>query len=215
MKLVSVVIAAWNERDRIAWVIKEAKKYADELIVVDDGSTDGTRQVAEKLGAKVVSNNGKKGYIGAIKTGFKKAEGDIIVTLDADGEHKPRDIPQLIEPILEGKADLVLGNREKIARVSERLINRLTNLKVRTGDSGTGFRAMKKELAMKLGLKGKCTCGTLVLEASLYGARIAAVPVTLEVIPKERDIAWHHFWQIFFVLRLLLLARPPERGIER
>lgn len=206
----TVVIPARNEREGIAWVIEEARKCADEVIVVDDASTDGTRQLAEKLGAKVVSNKGKKGYIGAIKTGFEKASGDIVITLDADGEHDPSDIPLLVEPILEGRVDLVLGRREKISRISERLINWLTTFKVKVSDSGVGFRAMKKELALRLDLTGKCTCGTLVLEANHHGARIAEVPITLHPIPKGRKTAWSHFWQTFYILPWLFRQTPND-----
>lgn len=214
MNSVSVVIPAKNEGKRIGWVIEEARKYADEIIVVDDHSTDGTEQVAEKLGAKVTSNNQKEGYIGAIKTGFEKATGDIIVTLDADGEHDPGDIPRLVKPILDGEADLVLGTRQKISRISERFINWLTNFKVKANDSGTGFRAMKRDLALNLDLNGKCTCGILVLEANHYGARIAEVPITLRPIPKERKIAWAHFWQIFYVLRWLVKPHTRAESVK-
>jgi glycosyltransferase involved in cell wall biosynthesis len=185
-------------------VIKETKKFVDEVIVVNDGSTDGTGEIATRLGATVMANQLEQGYIGAIKTGFQRATGDIVVTLDADGEHDPNDIPDLLKLILEGKADLVLGRRERISRTSERFLNWLTNFRVKVSDSGTGFRAMKRELARKLNLKGRCTCGILVLEANSYGARIAEVPVTLRPVPKEREIAWGHFWQMFYVLRWLM-----------
>jgi len=197
---VSVIIPAYNESERIAPVIMAAQKHADEALVVDDSSTDGTGEVARNLGARVIENEHRKGYIGAIKTGFEKARGDIIVTLDADGEHDPSDIPRMVTPILEMRADLVLGKRKEIPRISERFINWLTNFKVKISDSGTGFRAMDKELALKLQLKGKCTCGILVIEANRYGARIVELPVTLRHIPEERKIAWSHFWQTFFVL---------------
>ena len=202
--MVSAVIAAKNERDRITWVIKETEKYVDEIIVVDDGSTDGTKQMAKGFGVKVVSNSGRKGYVGAIKTGFKEAKGEIVVTLDADGEHNPSDIPRLVQPILEGKADLVLGRRRKIARISERFLNWLTNLKVKVGDSGTGFRTIKSNLALELNLPGKCTCGALVLEADYYGARIAEVPIETIPTDKPRRIAWHHIGQTFYVFGLVL-----------
>ena len=201
---VSAVIPAYNERQRIAAVIEGTKRFVDEVIVVDDGSTDGTGEIARGLGATVMSNQFAKGYIGAIKAGFQEARGDIVVSLDADGEHDPADIPQLVKPVLEERADLVLGRREKISRASERFLNRLTNFKVKISDSGTGFKAMKRELAQKLNLKGKCTCGILVLEANSYGARIAEVPVALRPIPKKRKPAWSHFWQTFYVLRRLM-----------
>lgn len=204
--MVSVIIPAYNESERIAPVVRAAQKYADQVLVVDDGSTDGTREVVEALGSRVVENQYGKGYVGAIRTGFKEVNGDIVITLDADGEHDPSDIPRLISPILEMRANLVLGKRQEIPRISERFINWLANFKVKIGDSGTGFRAMDKELAIKLRLKGRCTCGILVLEANRYGAKIVEVPITIHIISKERKIAWNHFLQIFFVL--WELAKP-------
>jgi len=203
--VISVVIPARNEERSIALVIEEVRKYADEVIVVDDGSTDGTRASAEGLGATVVANELRGGYIGAIKTGFRHATGDIVVTLDADGEHDPHDMPVLLKPIIDDQADLVLGRRPEIPRVSERLINWLTNFRVNVGDSGTGYRAMKRELAVKLALAGKCTCGVLVLEAHSHGATIAEVPIGIRAIAKRRSVAWAH-WQTI-ALVLLWLAK--------
>jgi len=211
VKSYTVIIPAYNEERSIGEVIKQTQKFADEVIVVDDCSTDNTKELCQRLGAKVVTNEHRKGYIGAIKTGFERANHEIIVTLDADGEHDPSDIPRLVEPILMRKADLVLGKRENISRISERFINSLTNFKVKVVDSGTGFRALKRELASKLNLKGKCTCGILVLEANRHGARIVEVPITLNHTLEKRNIAWSHFWQIFYVLRQLL---KPHTGIE-
>ncbi len=198
--MVSVIIPAYNERERIAPIIRPAQRHADEVLIIDDGSTDGTRDVVETLGSRVVENQYGKGYVGAIRTGFKEVNGDIVVALDADGEHDPSDIPRLIYPILEMRANLVLGKIQEIPRISERFINWLTNFKVIISDSGTGFRAMDRDLALKLKLMGKCTCGILVLEANRYGATIIEVPITMCNIPKERKTAWNHVWQVFFVL---------------
>ena len=204
--LVSVVIPAYNEEKSIDEVIEQTRKFAGEVMVVDDYSTDKTKELCQTLGANVVTNEHRKGYIGAIKTGFQRASREIVVTLDADGEHDPSDIPRLVGPILTGKADLVLGRREEIPRISERFINSLTNLKVKVTDSGSGFRALKKELASKLVLNGRCTCGILVLEANHHGARIVEVPITIRHISDRRSIAWGHLQQIFHVL--LWLFRP-------
>lgn len=211
---ISAIIPAYNEKESIAEVITEAQKFVDEVIVVDDGSTDGTGVIARGLGAWVVTNEHRKGYAGAIKTGFEKARGDILVTLDADGENHPGDIPRLLKPILEGKADLVLGRRGRIPRPSERFINWLTNFKLKLADSGTGFRALKRELALKLDLKGKCTCGIFVLEANYYGARITEEPIALQPILKRRKRAWSHFWQIFYVLWWLVKLPTTVEGLK-
>jgi glycosyltransferase involved in cell wall biosynthesis len=207
---ISVVIPAYNEEKSIGEVIEQARKFAEEVIVVDDYSTDNTKELCLRLGANVVTNEHRKGYIGAIKTGFQRAGRETIVTLDADGEHDPSDIPRLVGPILTGKANLVLGRRKEIPRISERFINSLTNLKVKVADSGTGFRALNKDLASKLDLKGRCTCGILVLEANHHGARIVEMPITIRHVPERRSIAWGHFWQILYVLPWLLKRTPKH-----
>jgi glycosyltransferase involved in cell wall biosynthesis len=208
--VISVIIPAHNEERSIGEVIKQTRQFAGEVIVVDDYSTDNTKELCQRVGAKVVTNEHGKGYLGAIKTGFQRAGHEIIVTLDADGEHDPGHIPRLVEPILTGKADMVLGRRQEIPRISERFINSLTNLKVKVADSGTGFRALKKELASKLNLKGRCTCGILALEANHHGARIVEVPITVRYTPERRSIAWGHFRQIFYVLPWLIRQTPKH-----
>jgi glycosyltransferase involved in cell wall biosynthesis len=204
---VSVVIPARNEGSRIGAVIAEAQSHADEVVVVDDCSTDETGAVACSLGARVVANELQAGYLGAIKTGFRHATGEIVVTLDADGEHDPRDIPRVVEPILAGDADLVLGRRPEIARFSERLINRLANFRVRVADSGTGYRALTTDLARTLELKGPCTCGILVLEAHSLGAGITEVHVSIRTTGKPRRIAWAHARTIARVVLWLVSKR--------
>ena len=124
--------------------------------------------------------------------------------MDADGEHRPEDIPRLAAPILSGEADLVLGGRSHIARISERFLNRLTRLRVKgVSDTGTGLRAMRRDLALQLRLEGRCICGVSVLEAAALGARITEVPIQLTGIEKSRRVAWYHGPQLFHVLRWL------------
>jgi len=208
VKRVSVVIPAYNEAETIGTVIEKAMKYADEIIVVDDGSTDKTGEIAAKKGAKVIRHKENRGYIEALRTGFEEATGDIIVTLDADGQHPPDEIPKLVEPILENKADLVLGAREELS-LSEKIITLLTNLKVKASDASTGYRAIKKEIAKSMKIKGKCTCGTFVLEAAKLGARITEIKIKTK--PRETGksrINKKHFIQTLIVLKELLRTRP-------
>ncbi|MFW5898715.1 MAG: glycosyltransferase family 2 protein, partial [Candidatus Saliniplasma sp.] len=167
--MISAVIPAYNEEERIEEVLLETKEYVDEIVVVDDASLDGTPRIACKH-AELMVNPKNLGYIESLKKGFIRAKGDIIVTLDADGEHDPSYIPKLVKPIQEGKADLVFGSRSKIHRPSERLISKLVRSKAGIYDTGTGFRALRSELAKRLKLPGYCTCGTLVLEALYQGA---------------------------------------------
>jgi glycosyltransferase involved in cell wall biosynthesis len=200
---VSVVIPAYNEETRVAEVVRGALAHADEVIVVDDGSTDGTARAAEGAGARVV-RQANAGYVAAIKRGFREAAGDVVVTMDADGEHRARDIPRLVAPILAGEADLVLGARGHVTRPSEWFLNRLASLRVKVSDSGTGFRALRRDLALRLELRGRCICGISVLEPLALGARIVEVSVELARVDKPRRIAWYHLPQVWHVVRWLL-----------
>ena len=208
--LSTVIIPAYNEAKSIGRVVEAAAQYADEVIVVDDGSTDNTTDTAREAGAMVICQE-HRGYIPAIKRGFREAAGYVVITMDGDGEHHARDIPRLMAPVMAGDADLVLGRRQKLPRVSEKLINWLTSIKVKVSDSCTGFRAIRKELASGLNLKGQCTCGILVLEADYLGARVAEVPIEIIPIDKPRRIAWRHLMQIFYVLGWLLRGKQIRR----
>lgn len=205
------MIPAYDEEGRIGDVVRAAAGYADEMVVVDDGSTDRTAEVARAAGAYVVQQ-ANAGYIAAIKRGFREASGDIIVTMDADGEHRPEDIPGLVKPILDGEADLVLGARPHIHRLSERFLNWLTSFRVKVSDSGTGFRALRRELALQLNWKGRCICGISVLEPEALGARIMEVSIKLKEVRKPRRIAWFHLLQVWYVLKWLpkLIGRASK-----
>jgi glycosyltransferase involved in cell wall biosynthesis len=200
---VSVIIPAYNEGNRISHVLNKLIRQNYEVIVIDDDSKDNTVEVSEQIGAIVIRQN-KLGYINAIKNGFTHATGDIVVTMDADGEHDPDDIPGIIKPILEDKADIVLGRRNYIPRLSERFINLITAFRIPLHDTGTGFRSLKRDIALKLIIPGKCICGTSVLEYYLLGARVVEVPISIKFINKPRKIAWEHFIQWFYVIKLLL-----------
>ena len=106
----TVFIPTKNEQSTIGEVIREAKPYADELLVVDGHSTDNSVKVAEDLGVKVILDNGK-GKGDGIRTGIGLAKKDIIVFIDADGSHNISDIPKLVLPILKGEADIVIASR--------------------------------------------------------------------------------------------------------
>ena len=149
------VIPAYNEEDRISDVISNTKKYVDEIIVVDDGSVDDTLNKANKANFKArhIVNMGKGC---ALKTGFKAAldkGADIIITLDADGQHDPKEIPKLINFLKENDLDAVVGYRSEnpnmpsLFKFGNNFINKalkmLFDLNVR--DSQSGFRVYKVE----------------------------------------------------------------------
>ena len=161
MKLV-VVIPAYNEEKHIGQVIDGVKKYTKNIVVVDDASKDKTGEIAREKGAHVYRHIINRGLGGALGTGIKAAllEGaDVIVTLDADGQHDPDDIPKLLELIVKGEADVVIGSRfirkQKlpfIRRVANYLFNIITMLLfgVFVTDSQSGMRAFTKKAARKI-----------------------------------------------------------------
>lgn len=151
---ISIVLPAKNESGAIGQTIQNihALQLAHEIIVVNDGSTDNTKAIAEQAGAKVVSHPYSKGNGAAIKTGARTATGDIIVFMDADGQHDPNDISRLIEKIEQGY-DLVVGARQKgsQASVGRGIANALYNnlatymTEQKVEDLTSGFRAVRAD----------------------------------------------------------------------
>ena len=111
---ITVGIPAYNEEKNIAKIIVKLKKTVDQIIVCDDGSTDSTSEIAESLGATVVKHAKNSGYGMAIRSIFlkgKEMNADILVTLDADGQHKIEDVNKIIKPVVDGQADISIGSR--------------------------------------------------------------------------------------------------------
>ncbi len=206
---ISVIVPAYQEEERIGPVLRQLRPYAQEIVVVDDASTDRTADVARAEGAAVISKRQRQGYLEALRTGFHHASCEVLVTCDADGEFYAADLARVAAPVLRGEADLVLGRRQHAPRWSEAVLTWIANLRCR-GDSGSGLRALSKPLALALPMSGKCTCGTSVLEAHLLGARIVEVDIELRPVSKGRSIHWFHAIQLWYVLRLLLKRRLPS-----
>ena len=202
---VTVLIPAYNEADRIGPVVAAlARDYP--VLVVDDASTDRTVAVAEAAGATVLRHAENRGYLAALRRGFDAVTTPVVVTLDADGEHDPDDVPAVAAPVLADEADLVFGVRETVPRPSERVLSWLANRHptIDVRDTGTGFRALRTELARRLEIGVACPCGTLALEAAARGARLGTVPIQTRPVAKPRGIAWGHARQLVAVLRRLL-----------
>ncbi|WP_325087210.1 glycosyltransferase family 2 protein [Acinetobacter johnsonii] len=151
---ISIVLPAKNEAGAIQQTVKAIRQLnrVDEIIVVNDGSTDDTAQIAEQAGAKVISHPYSKGNGAAIKTGARNAIGDVIVFMDADGQHDANDILKLIEKIEQGY-DLVVGARQKGSQASmgrgiaNKLYNNLASYmsEHQVEDLTSGFRAVRAE----------------------------------------------------------------------
>lgn len=212
MKTIAL-IPAHNEGERVGDVVRELNEYVDRIIVVDDSSSDDTAEAAREAGAEVVTHEENRGYLEALKTGFRKIDDeDVVVTLDADGEMDPSYIPHLLGPIERGEADLVLGRRGEVPRISERFLSSLAGLSVDVSDTGSGFRALRGELAKGLELRGVCPCGTFVIEAHRLGAEIVEVPVEMRAIQKRRGIAWKHLLQFLYLLGALINPHGTEES---
>jgi glycosyltransferase involved in cell wall biosynthesis len=208
--MISAVIPAYNEASRICATIAAVQPYVDEIVVVDDGSEDGTAAIARAASARVISQ-ANAGYIAAIKRGFQEARGEIVVTIDADGEFPADALSELVRPIQAGDADMVQGHRSAIPRSSERFLSWLANRRCAVGDTGTGLRALRSDLARQLEIRGACICGVLALEAVSKGAHLAEIQIKLQEIQKPRRIAWYHVRQFFYLLPWLL-KRYPSRA---
>lgn len=155
---ISVVMPAYNEAGAIDKVLRQTQELTNcqaEIIVVDDGSTDNTAEVAENAGAKVIRHPYNKGNGAAVKTGTLTATGDIIVFLDPDGQHDPGDIVPMVR--LMGQYDLVIGSRSFKGKgglhrnMANKIYNRLASYLTEQNipDLTSGFRAFKRKHLLK------------------------------------------------------------------
>jgi len=157
---ISVIIAAYREAENLVPVLERVKAslpQALEILVVDDGSPDDTAKVAREAGARVVSHSRKMGKGLALRTGMREARGDLIVFLDADGQDPPEELPRLVAPILEDRADFTNGSKflgecrpgaiSSLNRGGNLFMSGLINLLfgARITDSQSGFRAFRRD----------------------------------------------------------------------
>jgi glycosyltransferase involved in cell wall biosynthesis len=227
---VVVGIPAFNEEHTIARIILEAQKSADKVIVCDDGSTDYTAKIAESLGADVVRHEKNGGYGASIKSLFLRAHelnADVFVTLDADGQHEPNEIPIVIKPIIEGEADVVIGSRfvdkngtaemPLYRQLGAKLITKMVNGSAKNGvtDSQSGFRAYSHIALDRLSFfeDGMGASVEILLKASKNDLRIVEVPSTCKYNTGEGNTSSEHpvthgMGVVFSLIRLIVEERP-------
>ena len=167
----SVVIPTRDEEGLVGEIVDAVRPYADEVLVVDGHSRDRTAEIARTHGARVILDRGR-GKGDALRLALDEAAGEIVVFIDADGSHDPRDIPALVAPIAAGKADLVIGSRGKggsdelhgtlgqfIRYIGSQLIMLAINYRwnVRLTDSQNGFRAIRRDVGQRIGLTSNLT----------------------------------------------------------
>jgi glycosyltransferase involved in cell wall biosynthesis len=184
-------ICAYNEARYVGSIVLQARQHVDEVIVVDDGSRDNTAEVAELAGATVIvhsENRGKGEAIQSILAAAKRRNPDILVLLDADAQHDPKEIPVLAKPISEG-FDLVIGSREaqkdktpRYRRIGQKVIFRSSRLASKTNivDSESGFRALSPKAIKKLDLKAKGFGieSEMITNAADKNLKITEVPIS-------------------------------------
>lgn len=221
---VVAIIPAYNEARTIGSVVLQTCRHANTVIVVDDGSSDATAEIAAAAGALVVRHGVNRGKGAALNTGFCKArELDplAIVMLDGDGQHQPEEVPQVLAPILEGQADMVVGSRylEKECGVPRHRIlghwafTSLTNLAsgLRVSDSQSGFRAFSPRAVecVSFSSNGFSVESEMQFLAHEHGLRLAEVPITADYVDKpKRPVVAHGLMVLNGVLRLVGQYRP-------
>ena len=194
MKII-IVIPAFNEEKNIASIITKLMNITDTIIVCNDGSSDLTSEIAEKMGALVINHKKNLGYGGAIRSIFLKAkelEGDVLVTFDADGQHRIEDIENVTTPIINQEAELVIGSRflddsekevPQYRKVGIKLITKITNasIKEKLTDSQSGFRAYSKKVVDELNPSelGMGISTEILIKASSKNFKILEVPIKI------------------------------------
>ena len=192
---ITIGIPAYNEEKNIAKIIVQLKKVADQILVCDDGSTDSTSEIAESLGAIVIKHPKNLGYGSAIRSIFLKSReinAEILVTIDADGQHKIEDVKKVIKPIVDGQADISIGSRfleegdnaPKYRKLGINIITKVTNssLSEKITDAQSGFRAYNNKVLQSLtpSDSGMGISTEILIKSSNLGLKIAEVPTEIQ-----------------------------------
>jgi glycosyltransferase involved in cell wall biosynthesis len=223
---VVVCIPAYNEETRIGWVVREARKFAQHVIVCDDGSADSTAAEATANGAFVIRHDRNEGKGAALRTLLgvaRKLAPDVIITLDADRQHDPSDIPKLVTPILDGSADVVIGSRfgngNKIPiyrKVGNSILTTLTNMTAKTSiqDTQSGFRAYSSKVisSIIINRNGMGVDSELLITVAKRGFRIEETNVSVKY--EGETSTFNPLSHTFRVVWSLIRTLPENRSIR-
>lgn len=221
-------IPAYNEAHKIAEVISGCREFASRVIVYDDGSADNTREIAMNAGATVIRGLENKGYGTAIRSLFryaKKEDADIMVTIDADGQHDPSQVHNLLLAIIDEDMDIVIGSRfltsqdrEKVPRYRSfgiKTITRLTQVASYRNitDAQSGFRAYGKNALKEINLheQGMGVSAEILMRAKERGLMIKEVPVTIDYDVKDASThnpISHGVGVLYTVMQFISLRHP-------
>ena len=225
---VTACIPAYNEEKNIGKVLDQVFQHVEHVIVCDDGSTDGTSEIARRKGATVVRNPYNMGKGKALHSCFRLAERlspDVVIMMDADGQHDPEDIPRLVAPILDDEADLVIGSRflegystdaPLYRRVGLSIVNAF-NQTANDGikDSQSGFRAFNKDSLKLFTGMNENGFGIETEQLSVarkFGLRVMEVPANIRYQGLEntskKDPVSHGFELVMVALKLLVQDKP-------
>jgi len=223
LKIVAA-IPCLNEDRCIGSVVLKVKKFVDSVIIIDDGSSDATAEVAAGAGATVHKHGENRGYGAAIRSALAKGRQlgvDILVILDGAGQHDPNNIPNLIKPLLDGEADIVVGSRflgtgkrpPLYRHLGQRVLNTVTNVGSgqRISDSQSGFRAYSAKALRDLVLaeEGMSVSSEMQFAISRSGLRVAEVPIDVTYVDKAKRSPIGHGVGVLSRLLVLFSLRQP------
>ena len=206
-KVLSIVIPVYNEKDFVIDLIKKVKSVnlndiKKEIIVVDDCSTDGTKEILEnnatQLVDKLLFHEVNKGKGATLRTGFKHATGNVIIVQDADFEYDPNEYPQIVNPIFEGKADVVYGSRflegsnfsgYKQNKLANKILTKLSN--IMTGytitDMETCYKAFKSDIIKNIELKENRFGFEPEITAKIANKKVKLIEVPISYYPRTKE----------------------------
>lgn len=225
------IIPAYNEANNIANIIYEVQKYVTNVIVVDDGSSDDTFKEASATDAIVLRNLYNRGKGAALKRGLHECfrhYPDIIITIDADGQHDPSDIPKLLEPIQKQQADIVIGSRFHVDAVREiplrrgmglSVLNVLNKTLIRShvNDTQSGFRAYTSKIFSLISDFDNFGYGAeteQLVHAENLGANIIEVPVTIKYRGLKNTSKTNSFTHGFHLLSTMMKIAVEKRPLQ-